>query len=78
MDDLTALREFEADVPALTDEARFTARDRLRRAIREERSPGRLSRRLVFRLAVAGTAAAAVAGGAVVVAGREGDTDAPG
>ncbi|WP_327692226.1 CU044_5270 family protein [Streptomyces sp. NBC_00461] len=77
MDDLTALREFEADVPALTDEARFAARDRLRHAIREESRPGRLSRRLVFRTAVAATAAAAVAGGAAVVAGREEDTDAP-
>jgi len=71
VDDLTAVREFEADVAPLTDDARFAARARLRRAIVREGRPGDLSRRLMLRVAVVGTATAAVAGG-VVVAGRHG------
>lgn len=69
MDDLTVVREFEADVAPLTDDARFAARARLRRAVVREGRPGALSRRLMLRVAVVGTATAAVAGG-VVVAGR--------
>ncbi|OPG01574.1 hypothetical protein B1R27_36405 [Streptomyces sp. GKU 895] len=69
MDDLTAVREFEADVAPLTDDARFAARARLRRAIWREGRPGDLPRRLMLRVAVVGTATAAVAGG-VLVAGR--------
>ncbi|MFF7445429.1 MULTISPECIES: CU044_5270 family protein [unclassified Streptomyces] len=79
MDDLTVVREFEADVAPLTDDARTAARARLRRAIVRDGRPGALSRRLMIRVAVAGTATAAVAGG-VVVTGRHGDgggTDAP-
>ncbi|MES5820476.1 CU044_5270 family protein [Streptomyces sp. RG80] len=79
MDDLTVVREFEADVAPLTDEARGAARVRLRRAIIQEGRPGALSRRLMLRAAVVGTATAAVAGG-VVVAGRHeggGGADAP-
>ncbi|MDH6213978.1 CU044_5270 family protein [Streptomyces pseudovenezuelae] len=77
MDDLTAVRELHADVPELTDEARSAARARLRRAIVQESLPGALPRRLMLRVAVAGTAAAAVAGGAVVATRRDQDTDAP-
>lgn len=79
MDDLSVVREFEADVAPLTDDARTAARARLRRAIVRDGRPGALSRRLMIRVAVAGTATAAVAGG-VVVAGRHqdgGGTDAP-
>ena len=36
MDDLTAVRELEADVPALTDAARSAARVRLQHAIVQE------------------------------------------
>lgn len=73
MDDLTAVREWAADTPPLTDEARAAARTRLRRAVLREQG-GRtaragLSRRLVLRGALAGTAAAATAG--VVVATRD-------
>lgn len=77
MDDLTAVRELEADVAPLTDEARLAARARLRRAIVREGSPGGLPRRLMLRVAVAGTAAAAVAGGVVVATRRERDSDSP-
>ncbi|WP_052745175.1 CU044_5270 family protein [Streptomyces sp. WM6386] len=78
MDDLTAVREFEADVAPLTDDARSAARVRLRRAIIQEGRPGALSRRLMLRAAVVGTATAAVAGGVVVAGRREdgGGTDA--
>ncbi|MFF4275304.1 CU044_5270 family protein [Streptomyces sp. NPDC001536] len=75
MDDLTAVREMEADVAPLTDAARTAARARLRRAIVREGRSGALSRRIVLRVAVAGTAAAAVAGG-VVVANRGGSETA--
>lgn len=77
MDDLTAVRELHADVPALTDEARSAARARLQRAILQEDRRGVLPRRLMLRVAVAGTAAAAVAGGVVVATRRGGDTGAP-
>lgn len=81
MDDLTAVRELSGDVPELTDEARTAARFRLQRAIlREGVRQGRqrqLSRRLMIRAAVAGTAAAAVAGGVVVATRHEPGTDAP-
>ncbi|MFF4504508.1 CU044_5270 family protein [Streptomyces sp. NPDC001401] len=77
MDDLTAVRELEADVPPLTDDARSAARVRLQHAIVQEGRSGALSRRLMLRVAVAGTAAAAVAGGVVVAARRDGDTGAP-
>jgi len=77
VDDLTAVRELEADVGPLTDEARSAARVRLQHAITHEDRPGALSRRLMLRVAVAGTAAAAVAGGVVVATRRGGDTDAP-
>lgn len=73
MDDLTVVREFEADVAPLTDDARTAARVRLRRAIVREGRPGALSRRIVLRVAVAGTAAAAVAGGVAVANRRDGD-----
>ncbi|NNN30794.1 CU044_5270 family protein [Streptomyces sp. S3(2020)] len=79
MDDLTVVREFEADVAPLTDDARGAARVRLRRAIIQEGRPGALSRRLMLRVAVVGTATAAVAGGVVVAARHDdgGGTDAP-
>ncbi|WP_405865073.1 MULTISPECIES: CU044_5270 family protein [unclassified Streptomyces] len=77
MDDLTAVRELEADVPPLTDDARSAARVRLQRAIVRERQPGALSRRLMLRVAVAGTATAAVAGGIVVAARRDGGASTP-
>ncbi|SNX65831.1 hypothetical protein SAMN06272735_7671 [Streptomyces sp. TLI_55] len=78
MDDLTAVREFEADVAPLTGDARFAARARLRRAIVREGRPGDLSRRLMLRVAVVGTATAAVAGGAVVAGRHHGDGGADG
>jgi len=77
VDDLTAVRELEADVAPLTDEARFAARARLRRAVIQESRPGALSRRLMLRVAVAGTAAAAVAGGVVVATRGERDAGTP-
>ncbi|MCW8381809.1 CU044_5270 family protein [Streptomyces justiciae] len=78
MDDLTAVRELAADAPPPTDEARSAARARLRRAVVQEGRPGALlSRRLMFRVAVAGTAAAAVAGGVVVATRSERDADGP-
>lgn len=76
MDDLTAVRELHDDVPQLTDDARAAARVRLQRAVLQERRPHALSRRLMLRATVAGTAAAAVAGGIVVAVGRDGGTDA--
>ncbi|WP_406146917.1 CU044_5270 family protein [Streptomyces sp. NBC_01012] len=67
MDDLTALRELEADVPALTTDARAAGRARLADAMeREGRRTGLLSRRLVLRTSF--TALAAAAAGTVVVA----------
>jgi hypothetical protein len=85
VDDLIAVRELSYDVPELTDEARSAAQVRLQRAIvqegvREGVQEGRprpLSRRLVFRAAVAGTAAAAVAGGVVVATRHQPGTDTP-
>ena len=78
MDDLTAVRELEADVPALTAAARSAARVRLQHAIVQEgRRPRPLSRRLMLRVAVAGTATAAAAGGAVLVARRDGEASSP-
>lgn len=81
MDDLTAVRELETDVPPLTGDARSAALVRLRRAVLRESRPGTLSRRLMLRAAVVGTAAAAVAGGVVVAGRRDGpggeDGDAP-
>ncbi|MEV6796594.1 CU044_5270 family protein [Streptomyces sp. NPDC051320] len=74
MDDLTRVREMEADVPPLTVEARSAARVRLQRAILQNASPGRsavLSRRLVFRLVAGGVVAASVVG-STVVATKEG------
>ncbi|MGW3668701.1 CU044_5270 family protein [Streptomyces sp. NPDC005141] len=70
MDDLTPVRDLAADPAAPTDRARATARARLQNAIGEETRGGRsalarhrpLSRRLVFRAAIAATGAAAVAG----------------
>jgi hypothetical protein len=73
MDDLTRVREFESDIPSLTDEARRGARGRLYDAIAQESRQARsavLPRRLVFRVAAAATVAAAVAG-TVVVATRD-------
>jgi len=78
VDDLTAVRELAADVPPPTDEARSAARVRLRRAVVQEGRPGALlSRRLMFRVAVAGTAAAAVAGGVLYATRGERDADGP-
>lgn len=75
MDDLTAVRDLEVDVPALADAARSAARVRLRCAIVRERRPGALPRRLLLRVAVAGTATTAVAGGAVVAARHDRGAD---
>ncbi|MEU8707640.1 CU044_5270 family protein [Streptomyces sp. NPDC048565] len=70
MDDLTALRELEADVPALTTDARAAGRARLADAMeREGRRTGLLSRRLVLRTSFTALAAAAVAGTVVVAKG---------
>uniref|UniRef100_A0AAU3GUM3 CU044_5270 family protein n=1 Tax=Streptomyces sp. NBC_01401 TaxID=2903854 RepID=A0AAU3GUM3_9ACTN len=70
MDDLTALRELEADVPALTPDARAAGRARLADAMeREGRRTGLLSRRLVLRTSFTALAAAAVAGTVVVAQG---------
>lgn len=77
MDELTAVRELEADVPPVTDAARSAARVRLQRAVLQEGRPPALSRRLMLRVAVAGTAAAAVAGAVVVATRREGDANSP-
>ncbi|MFJ8882771.1 CU044_5270 family protein [Streptomyces sp. NPDC102402] len=72
MNDLTALRELEAEVPALTEDARAAARTRLSEAMVKEgrRRAGVPSRRSVLRVAFTATAAAAVAG--TVVVGRDG------
>lgn len=79
MDDLTQVRELEAGMPPLTDEARSAARVRLRSAIFQESRLDRsaaLPRRLVFRMAAATTVAAAI--GTAVVATMYGeDRDAP-
>jgi hypothetical protein len=80
MDDLTSVRELEADTPPLTDEARAAARARLFNAITRESRGGTadaLSRRLVFRVAIAATAAAAVAGTTVVAVHDKDSDDAP-
>ncbi|GGN85236.1 hypothetical protein GCM10011579_076000 [Streptomyces albiflavescens] len=78
MHDLTSVRELEADTPPLTDEARAAARARLRSAVTRETRGGiavALPRRLVFRITIAATAAAAVAGTTVVaVHGKDSDT----
>lgn len=80
MHDLTSVRELEADTPPLTDEARAAARARLLNAITREtrgRTGDALSRRLVFRVAIAATAAAAVAGTTVVAVHDKDSDDAP-
>ena len=77
MDDLTAVRELTDDVIELSDEARAAARVRLQRAIVQEDRSRPLSRRLMLRTAVAGTAAAAVAGGVVLATRHEPGTDTP-
>jgi hypothetical protein len=73
MDELTRVRAWDADGGGLSDEARAAARTRLLAAVAEEgrgTAPVRpLSRRLVFRAALGGAAAAAV--GAVVVVARD-------
>ncbi|MEU1536454.1 CU044_5270 family protein [Streptomyces fagopyri] len=77
MDDLTRVREWEADVPPLADEARSAARVRLQSEIHHENRATRSaapSRRLVFRVAAA--AAVAAVGGTVVVASANRDGDA--
>ncbi|MEV0092471.1 CU044_5270 family protein [Streptomyces sp. NPDC050738] len=71
MDDLMQVREWEADVPPPSDEARSAARVRLQSAVHRESRRGASaapSRRLMFRVAAGATvaAAAAVAGTAVV------------
>ncbi|WP_405693076.1 CU044_5270 family protein [Streptomyces sp. NBC_01185] len=73
MDEVTALRELEDDVPALTGDARAAARTRLSEAIAKEgrRRAGVLPRRLVLRAGFT-TAAAAVAGTVVVAGGGKG------
>ncbi|MFB4422816.1 CU044_5270 family protein [Streptomyces sp. QL37] len=77
MNELTALRELEADVPALTTDARAAGRARLEGAMaKESRWAGKLSRRLVLRAGFAATAAAAVTGTVVVTTdGSRGDAD---
>ncbi|WP_369248315.1 CU044_5270 family protein [Streptomyces sp. R41] len=78
--DLASVRELEADTPPLTDEARAAARTRLLNAITRETRGGTadaLSRRLVFRVAIAATAAAAVAGTTVVAVHGKDSDDAP-
>ncbi|MFD6277281.1 CU044_5270 family protein [Streptomyces sp. NPDC060209] len=80
MDDLTALRELEADVPAPSDEARTAARARLTRAIAEETGRTRsraVPRRLVLRAGFAAAAAVAAAGTVVVVTDRRSGDGAP-
>ncbi|MEV8227368.1 CU044_5270 family protein [Streptomyces sp. NPDC079167] len=73
MDELTALRELEADVPALTTDARAAGRARLAGAMaKESRWAGVLSRRLVLRAGFVATAAAAVTGTVVVATDRGG------
>ncbi|MEU2840099.1 CU044_5270 family protein [Streptomyces sp. NPDC007076] len=76
MDDLTSVKELEADTPPLTAEARAAARTRLMTAIGRESRRGvalALPRRTVFRVAVAATVAAAVAGTVLVVSADGGD-----
>ncbi|MGW4753006.1 CU044_5270 family protein [Streptomyces chartreusis] len=77
MDDLTMVRDLAADVPPPTVDARSAARARLRHAIVQEGRPRPLSRRLMLRVAVAGTAGAALAGGAVYATRGERGTDSP-
>ncbi|MFJ8858622.1 CU044_5270 family protein [Streptomyces sp. NPDC102451] len=73
MDELTALRELEADAPALTADARAAGRARLADAMaKESRRAGVLSRRLVLRTGFAAAAAAAVTGTVVVATGDRG------
>ncbi|MFE2304280.1 CU044_5270 family protein [Streptomyces sp. NPDC059445] len=79
MDDLTRVRELAADQAGPTDRARAVAFARLRSAIGEETGDAGgalarqrpLSRRLVFRAAIAATGTAAVAGTTLLVAGGE-------
>ncbi|HLL38009.1 MAG TPA: CU044_5270 family protein [Streptomyces sp.] len=79
MDELTTVRAWDADGGELSDEARAAAWTRLLAAVAEEgrgAAPVRpLSRRLVFRAALGGAAAAAV--GAVVVARDQGSPRTP-
>ncbi|MDN3027327.1 CU044_5270 family protein [Streptomyces sp. S.PB5] len=78
MDDLIVVREFEADVAPLTDDARSAARVRLRRAILRDGHPRPLSRRLMLRVAVVGTATAVAAGGVAVAGLSQGGGGADG
>jgi hypothetical protein len=64
MDELTLLRELEADVPPMTARARYDARLRLRYEIAYERRPARTSQLVPL---LAGAATAAVMGGALLV-----------
>ncbi|MEU9359663.1 CU044_5270 family protein [Streptomyces sp. NPDC048301] len=74
MNELTALRELESEVPALTEEARSAARSRLTGAIAKERGRSPVpSRRLVLRAAFTATAAAAAAGVYVAATREPGD-----
>ncbi|WP_405916447.1 CU044_5270 family protein [Streptomyces sp. NBC_00728] len=74
MDDLTLVRDLAGDQPSPTDRARAVAFARLRNAIGEEtRAGGKaldlqppLTRRLLFRAAIAATGTAAVAGTTVL------------
>jgi hypothetical protein len=80
MDDLTELREWEADNLQLTPQARAAARARLFGAIDHETrrsTRGGLPRRLVLRGAFVGAAAAAVAGIAVAVTRDSNDAGTP-
>ncbi|MFI6490501.1 CU044_5270 family protein [Streptomyces sp. NPDC050564] len=79
-DDLASVRELAADPPPPTDEARAAARARLQSAITRETREGiavALPRRLLFRAAIAATAAAAVAGTTVVAVHGKDSNDAP-
>ncbi|TQN28491.1 hypothetical protein FHX37_3836 [Haloactinospora alba] len=80
MDELRLLRDMDADTPPMDAEARFTARNRLSRAITGQER-GRwsrlLPRRTAPRLAIASAALAVVAGGALVAVEASGDPAAP-
>lgn len=79
MDELRLLRDMGADTPPMDAEARFTARNRLSRAITGQER-GRwsrlLPRRTAPRLALASAALAVVAGGALVAVETSGDPTA--
>lgn len=83
MDELTRVRAWGTDQHGPSDQARAAARARLEAAVAEESRgavsrAGTLSRRLVFRTALVGAAAAAVGTAVVVADGDDEEKNTPG